>query len=623
VDCTPNSAGQSNIMGVGGTSAAAPAFAAMLALVRQSTGQRQGQADSVLYNLARTSPAVFHDITTGNNAVSCGASSLNCQQNASGYTFLTGYNAAAGFDLATGLGSVDTAAMITGWSSAPLGTTTTQLTLSPASIQHGQVVTVNATVSGASTTPTGTVALVAQNSATPPAQTGSSIGSYPLLTAGSTGNLSLNNLPGGSYNAVASYGGSAMLSGSVSQPVAVNVAPESSTTLVNYTALDPATGATTGNAVVPYGFLVTFTAQPYGNHSTTTAGVLQPDGFATGTVQFTLNATALGAQPLGIEGTAATTASVMPTSANSLTAAYSGDPSFNASSAARSFTVTPGTTTLTMASSATAYTGLPIPFTVTLATDSLGVAPTGVVTLMNGSTTIASATLLGTAAGQSALASGTATLVVSDPPAGSNTLIASYSGDGNYAASTSPGIAIQGKSNFSLTAPPLTVTSTHSTGADTLTLTSLSGYAGTVNLTCTLLNSSSAAAPPQCALDPASETLAASGSASPLLLVFGAGTKLPIGVSAGSFLPLAANHRRLLFTLLVLLCLLTGIPARRRSWRAMLSLFVLALLMTAGVSACGSQGSLISAGNYQVQVTGTDSKDATISTSVTIDVAVQ
>ena len=622
VDCTPNSSGQFNIMGVGGTSAAAPAFAAMLALVRQSTGQRQGQADAVLYNLARTSPAIFHDVSTGNNAVSCTASSLNCQQNASGFPFLTGYNAAAGFDLASGLGSVDAAAMIAGWASAPLGSTTTQLTISPVSIQHGQVVAVNATV-GASTTPTGSVALVAQNAATPPAQTGSSVGSYPLVSGGSTGNLSLNNLPGGSYNAIASYGGSATLSGSVSQPVAVNVSPESSSTLVNYTALDPATGATTVNAAVPYGFLVSFTAQPYGNRSPTTAGVLEPDGFATGTVQFTLNATALGAQPLGIEGTAATTASVMPTGANSLTAAYSGDPSFNASSAVRSFTVTQAATTLTMTSSATAYTGSAITFTVNLGTDSLGVAPTGVITLGNGSSTVASATILGTGAGQSALASGTATLVVSDPPAGTNTLIASYSGDGNYAASASPGIVIQGKSNFSIAGQPLTVPSTHSTGADTLTLASLSGYAGTVNLTCSVVNAGSATAPPQCALDPATETLAASGTASPLLLVFGAGTKLPSGVSAGSLVPVMSNHRSLLFAAMFLLCLLIGIPARRRAWRSMLSLLVLGLLLSGGLSACGGQGSLITAGSYQIQVTGTDSKDATITSSITISVTVQ
>jgi subtilase family serine protease len=57
-----------------GTSAAAPSFAGLMALVAQSSGSRQGNANPTLYRLAArqqagTGAAVFHDATTGSNSV--------------------------------------------------------------------------------------------------------------------------------------------------------------------------------------------------------------------------------------------------------------------------------------------------------------------------------------------------------------------------------------------------------------------------------------------------------------------------------------------------------------------------------------------------------------------------
>src|SRR5208282_3809281 len=72
---------------VGGTSASGPAFAAVMALVNQQTGQRQGNANYVLYGLAASdanyaagscnssvghTPAagcVYNDVDKGNNGV--------------------------------------------------------------------------------------------------------------------------------------------------------------------------------------------------------------------------------------------------------------------------------------------------------------------------------------------------------------------------------------------------------------------------------------------------------------------------------------------------------------------------------------------------------------------------
>lgn len=614
VDCQPDSSGQFNLMSAGGTSAATAAVAAILALVRQSTGQRLGQPAAILYNLARTRSSVFHDVTTGNNSVACLPATPNCQQNSVGSSFLTGFNAAAGWDAATGLGSVDADALITDWASVPLNSTTTQLTVSPTSIEHGQLVDVIVSVTGGTTTPTGQISLRAGDANPVFTPEGVTVGAYPLVANGSTGALTLNNLPGGTYPLSASYGGAATLSGSVSQSVTLSVTPESSSTLVTWAVTDPATGAIARNAAIPYGSLVQFLAQPYGNRSTTLNGVLQPDGAATGTVNFIFAANPLSTQPLGIEGTAATTPTILPTGVATLTANYSGDSSFNPSVATLPVTIVPSATTLALSSSSTTYSGTPVTFSVALDTDSLGVAPTGTITLLSGSTTLATAPLTGLAASSSALASGVATFTLGNPPPGTSTFTAQYSGDANYTGSISAGLTFHGIANFSLSAPPATVNSIHATASDTLTLTSLSGYAGTVKLTCALVNSTSAANPPQCGLDPATETLAANGTAQPLLLIFGAGTQLPSGVTAGgAAAPLLA----------CLACLaLCFIPARRAGWR---SLVVLALLAASVLpfAACGGPSSLITAGSYSVQVTATDSQNSAITTSVTVAVTVQ
>jgi hypothetical protein len=89
---------------VGGTSCAAPAFAGLMALVVQATGQRQGNANTVLYPLANaqfkgTGPALFHDTTAGDTTV----------------PGTKGYPCTPGYDLATGLGSVDAQALVGAW----------------------------------------------------------------------------------------------------------------------------------------------------------------------------------------------------------------------------------------------------------------------------------------------------------------------------------------------------------------------------------------------------------------------------------------------------------------------------------------------------------------------------
>ena len=80
---------------VGGTSAAAPAWAGALAQLNQARGQRAGFLNPELYRLGnaqrRGGAAVFHDVTVGSNSVDG----------------VRGYPARPGYDLATGWGSLD------------------------------------------------------------------------------------------------------------------------------------------------------------------------------------------------------------------------------------------------------------------------------------------------------------------------------------------------------------------------------------------------------------------------------------------------------------------------------------------------------------------------------------
>jgi subtilase family serine protease len=154
--------------GFGGTSTAAPAFAGILALVQQKTGNRLGQAAQSLYSLyngshgssCSGSNCIFHDVTVGNNSVPCTSGSANCNLNAAGHYFESGYNASTGYDMASGMGSVDATQLVNNWSSSTgTGAVTINVSPSPNPVTNAQNLTVTVSVIGSSGTPTGTVTL--------------------------------------------------------------------------------------------------------------------------------------------------------------------------------------------------------------------------------------------------------------------------------------------------------------------------------------------------------------------------------------------------------------------------------------------------------------------------------
>lgn len=95
---------------IGGTSAASPVFAGVVALMNQQLNTRLGNVNPTLYSLAASAPTAFHDITSGDNKVPCQQGTTDCPNGGT-----IGYSAAAGYDLASGLGSVDVGALASAW----------------------------------------------------------------------------------------------------------------------------------------------------------------------------------------------------------------------------------------------------------------------------------------------------------------------------------------------------------------------------------------------------------------------------------------------------------------------------------------------------------------------------
>jgi subtilase family serine protease len=126
---------------VGGTSAGAPSFAAIMALIDQEQKAAQGNVNPTLYSVATKSLNVFHDVTTGNNDVPCEVGTPDCPNGGQ-----IGYSAGSGYDLASGLGSINAFNLASEWS--PKSTTPPpdfQISINPGTV------TLNAGSSGTAT----------------------------------------------------------------------------------------------------------------------------------------------------------------------------------------------------------------------------------------------------------------------------------------------------------------------------------------------------------------------------------------------------------------------------------------------------------------------------------------
>jgi len=202
---------------VGGTSVAAPSMAGIQALINQANGGRQGMpgtsithwrmlsttASPTACNSSSISSAncPFQDITAGDNLV-CGTVSTNQFGTATPFAATCtastpankmGFTSAQGYDMATGLGSVNAANLSSQWSSVHFNSSSTTLGLSSTNFNFGTNVTLTGTVAG-SATPTGDVAFIVTQGV---------IGdTYNTETGALNGSVAFATLSGGSYSAV-------------------------------------------------------------------------------------------------------------------------------------------------------------------------------------------------------------------------------------------------------------------------------------------------------------------------------------------------------------------------------------------------------------------------------------
>ncbi|HXW55164.1 MAG TPA: Ig-like domain repeat protein, partial [Candidatus Cybelea sp.] len=481
-----------SFQGYGGTSVSSPAFAGIMTLVNQKYG-RQGNANYVLYGLA-SQAGVFHDIPLGSTiAMPCGNATPDCTVNPSGdiYGVLSGYSTTTGYDLATGLGSVNVTNLVNAWPSANFIGTTTTLTIPSAAITHSTSVSFSGNVTPKSGTavPTGFVALIAE---TGTSQSGEvNAGNFVLATGSCSGSPcatfsgSTNLLPGGTnYNLIAHYPGDSTFGASDSPPTLMAVNPENSETNLAIVTFNSTTNAiTSSNATsFPYGspYLlrsnVTNSSGANCVNSTTRALAY---GCPTGSVTITDNGTALGPGtfPLNIEGYTEYQTIQLTGGSHNLAASYSGDKSFNPSSGSDAVTVTTApTTTTVVALSGPAYIGSAYPFGVQTQSNSTGVAPTANYTVFDGTTPLATTISSSSPVSpQPGVVEVVASLQVTlSAPSGQHSLTVHYNGDSNYASSVSAPSTVVAlyRTTVSGTANPnpveypgtMTVTATVSTG---------------------------------------------------------------------------------------------------------------------------------------------------------------
>ena len=584
-DCETQADGYFFFVGFGGTSTAAPTFAGILALVEQKTGGRLGQAAAELqelYNLANGAHAssIFHDITVGNISVPCSSSLTkdgSCVKDTAGYYFESGYNTTVGYDLATGLGSVDVTQLVNYWnSSTGAAAATITATPTPNPVTTVETLSVPVTVTGGSGTATGTVTL--------------SGGGYTS---------SAKTLAGGDYTFIVPAG---------------SLAIGDDTLTVTYSGDSDYAAKNITTSVQVNGQSATVMVNPVSNINsnqslTVTGSVMGNGGTPTGTVTltgggYTSQATTLNSGGYSITIPANTFGS---TETITLTVTYNGNSVYEAGAYG---TTTVGVTlvvvftptvTVTPASNSI-YSSQSLNVTVTVA--GTGATPTGSVTLTSGSYSSGAQTLAASGSCTAALCA------ITIPPNSlnnslggkSDTLTATYSGDSNYNPGSGSANVTVAESVYSVSAgtPVASTISPGGSTTSTVTVSSNLFYSGTVTLSCVLTTSPPGAQYlPTCSITSGSIVNMSAGTPTPT-----SSTVTVYTTAATSELVYPKPHGGVwsgagggaILALLVFL----GIPSRRRSWRQMLGAILL-MASLGSITSCSSTSSSGGGGGGNLQ----------------------
>ncbi|HEY3627562.1 MAG TPA: Ig-like domain repeat protein, partial [Terracidiphilus sp.] len=413
----------------GGSAAAAALFAGVAAMIAEKNGA-QGNLAPTLYQLSRRT-GVFEDVAQGNARLSCAAGSPGCDPSGE-----IGFDAVAGYDLATGLGSIDAQSLIKEWARAAAtgtGGASVLLTVSPTvqnntynpSAQITFAASVSSMTGGA--TPTGTITFsdstpggiitIGGSAVTLDANGKASV----TVPSGATGQ---NGLPVGGNNVTAQYSGDSTYASSASVPPFVVTIAKSQTTPTISAPAAVAAGAS-------FTATVTLTA------GTPPPGTLPPSG----SVTMAVDGVATASAPLSTTGgvtTAPFTLTAPATSAShNLQATYPGDANYSSSVATVAFSISKAATVTTL----TATPGTLTPGTTETLTASVAPLNAGTTTFsITGTVAFYDGTvLLGTAP----LTANSATLGgLSLSTAAAHSLTAVYSGDASWAQSTSSAVVL-------------------------------------------------------------------------------------------------------------------------------------------------------------------------------------
>ncbi|WP_198152242.1 Ig-like domain repeat protein [Granulicella tundricola] len=377
-------------LAAGGTSFGTPAFAGIMALVNQKQSSFQGNPNPVLYQLAARqynnsttsgsctaenaatgNSCYFYDTTKANNAAPCYKGSKDCVTiGANSYGIQSGWNAGTGYDLATGLGSLNVSNLVNNWSAVTTGTlaTTSVVKLSQATIGYGSPISGTITVASTSGTPTGDSSVLTDSYA-----------NGPYTLASGTASFSAPGLPAGTHAFTARYAGDGTYLPSTSAAVSVVVSKAASTLSMALTRTSVTSGdfitvsSTIGTAVTsssPTG-LVTFTNSTTGATLGTATAQSSYDtaGHTTAIAGFTFNSNQLVSGKNIIMATYAGDGNYTSSSASSVTVTYVAAFNLTAaqtqlavptnSSASIALTLTPSGTALTSAVQFSCPTTLP------------------------------------------------------------------------------------------------------------------------------------------------------------------------------------------------------------------------------------------------------------------------
>jgi hypothetical protein len=569
--CYANDGGDCNanrFLYFAGTSVAAPAMAGIAAILNQKMGTAQGNLNPLLYHLAASNPNVFHDSTPASSGVanctvnvpSLCNNSLPSPNSLTGG--LAGYAVTAGYDLATGLGSLDVANFLAAASSTSHpGVAVTLLAVhgSATTISYTQTTTFTATVSSNTPgVPTGTVQFYSD---------GNALGAPVNVSSGTATTAALPFTSAGTYYITAVYSGDSKYAASTAPGFTLTV-----------TGLSSSATVMASNSAIPIGTNATFSVTVAGG-----SGSPKPTGSVWFLVHGTKNGDYFGQVPL-MNGIATTPSLNFPAMGSyTATAQYLGDAVYSPStSAPLTFTITKGPSTTTLSYSW-------IPQNIGIGGGMYYAASARPTTTSTGPNLTGTLQYYVNGVSQGSpfdLSSTSPPTPVTFPGPGTYSVTALYSGDSNWLPSTSNAI------NQTVVLQPATFTigaglnnSSFTAGETPSTEVNVSpvlGFFGTVNLTCTVTyNGGGAANAPTCGLSNSSVTINSPQWGASVLTIRSVANSV-----AGSPLP------SLIHSGTITLCGLGLwlIPVRRRNWRV-LAVVLISLASLTAVSGCGGTGS--------------------------------